>query len=201
LNTKAKADVMTSAPTTSFTHSLNGSSNFVVPVAAIHPSTVGNQYNPFVFHRPSDEQVKNAFIMIVDDEEAVTLAVRKCLSEVGFNNFVLVNDASQTVKQIQQTNPDLVLLDIQMQVNGLEILQAMRQHESMQRIPVITLTGNTDSQTRLLALSYGADDFLTKPVDLGELVARVRNTLNGKIYRDQLAKYSSELETNALLDA
>ncbi len=192
---------MTSAPTTSFTHSLNGSSNFVVPVAAIHPSTVGNQYNPFVFHRPSDEQVKNAFIMIVDDEEAVTLAVRKCLSEVGFNNFVLVNDASQTVKQIQQTNPDLVLLDIQMQVNGLEILQAMRQHESMQRIPVITLTGNTDSQTRLLALSYGADDFLTKPVDLGELVARVRNTLNGKIYRDQLAKYSSELETNALLDA
>lgn len=195
-----RVDAMSTIPTSSSAEMIGGSSGYDAAVSAIQSTALRPQFNPFAYHRPADEQVKHAMIMIVDDEETVTLAVRKFLSEVGFCNFVIVNDASQAIKQIQQNNPDLVLLDIRMQVNGLEILRTMRQHESMHRIPVITLTGDTDSETRIQALSYGADDFLTKPVNISELVARVRNTLSGKIYRDQLAKYSSDLEDDVLRD-
>ena len=179
----------------------NGTPKFVVPVGLIQPIPGGSHFNPFAYQRESDEQVKNATIMIVDDEPTVALALRKCLSEAGFKKFVLLNNAAQTIKQVQQSNPDLVLLDIRMQVNGLEVLETMRAQESMQHIPVIMLTGDTNAETRIRALACGAEDFMTKPVDLGEFVARVRNTLNGKVLRDRLVKHSSELATDALRDA
>ncbi len=191
---------MAISSTTSIAQTSLKAEEFAAPNGAIRPTTVYPQDNPFAYHRPSDEQVRKALIMIVDDEPTVTLALRKHLSEVGFSNFVLINDGSQAIKEIQNTNPDLVLLDIRMQVDGLEILRTMRRIESMQRIPVITLTSDTDRETRIRALSYGADDFLTKPVELGELVARVRNTISAKVYRDELAKYSSALESDVLRD-
>ena len=157
--------------------------------------------DPFSFRRPTDEQVRNSMIMIIDDETSVTLAVRKFLSEAGFKNFVLLDDATQAIRTIEQHDPDLVLLDIRMQVNGLDILRTMKQSEKTKGIPVITLTGSVDAKTRLQALGMGADDFLTKPVDMGELVARVRNMLCTKIFRDQLARYSSELEDDLLRDS
>jgi two-component system, cell cycle response regulator len=139
--------------------------------------------------------------MIIDDEEAVPRTIRKFLFDMGFNNFQLVTDASQAVKLVTQSNPDLILLDLHMPVHGMEILHTIRQQESTHRIPVITLTSDTDTETRVQALSRGADDFLTKPVDISELGARVRNTLNGKIYRDQLARYTMELEYDVLRDS
>lgn len=174
----------------------------VSPAVASAPrySLTSNQLSPFDYPRLSDDQVKTSRIMIVDDEEAVTLALRKYLSEVGFSNFVLVNDGSQAIKQIQHYSPDLVLLDIRMQVNGLDVLQTIRRLDSMKQIPVITLTSDTDSETRTRALNFGADDFLTKPVEVGELVARVRNTISSKICRDELARCSSEMASDSLRD-
>jgi putative two-component system response regulator len=168
--------------------------------AVVVPSAE-ERFDPFSFRRPADEQVRNSMIMIIDDETSVTLAVRKFLFEAGFKNFVLLDDATQAIRSIELHEPDLVLLDIRMQVNGLDILRTMKQNEKTKGIPVITLTGSVDSKTRLQALGMGADDFLTKPVDMGELVARVRNTLCGKIFRDQLARYSSELEDDLLRDS
>jgi diguanylate cyclase (GGDEF)-like protein len=167
----------------------------------VRPQTNRVCYSPFVYERPSDGQVKDALIMIVDDEESVPRTIRKYLFDMGFNNFHLVNDSTQAVKQISQSNPDLILLDLHMPVHGMDILREIRQQESTQRIPVITLTSDTDAETRIQALSQGADDFLTKPVDISELGARVRNTLSGKIYRDQLARYTMELEYDVLRDS
>jgi diguanylate cyclase (GGDEF)-like protein len=91
-----------------------------------------------------------------------------------------------------QTNPDLLLLDLDMpEINGYEILSAIRSSTDYQHLPVIILTASTEPGDKLKALELGATDFLSKPVDASELVLRVRNTLFAKTYQDQLAYYDS----------
>ena len=144
--------------------------------------------------------MKNSLIMIVDDEAIVTHSVKKHLSEAGFENFLQINDSTKVVDEVRRSLPDLVLLDLRMPVDGLSIINSMRQDEELSHIPVVTLTSDTDSKTKMIALNLGATDFLTKPVDVCELVARVRNTLSGKAYRDRLTKYSTKLESDILRD-
>ena len=158
------------------------------------------KHRPFAFPRPSDDAVRNSLIMIVDDEPSVTCALRKHLENSGFRRFHLVSDAQIVVSEVRRVSPDIVLLDVRMPVSGLEILETMSADEDLQHIPVVTLTGDTDATTKLKALNLGASDFLTKPVDISELVARVRNTLSGKAFRDQLTSYSSKLESDVLRD-
>ncbi len=155
---------------------------------------------PFLFPRSTDDEVKNSTIMIVDDEAVVTHVVQRHLEMAGFANFHLVNDSSKAIEEIRRVLPDLVLLDIRMPVDGLSILNLLRQDDELTQIPVVTLTSDTDAKTKMIALNLGANDFLTKPVDISELVARVRNTLSGKAYRDRLSKYSSQLESDILRD-
>ncbi len=171
-----------------------------VPVPMLRRTTGTDTKTNILFPRPTDKDVKKCRIMIVDDEESVTLAVKKYLHRAGFREFYLVTDATRAIYEIRQKRPDLVLLDVRMPINGLAILEKMREDDHLQHLPVITLTCDTDAKTKIKALNLGADDFLTKPVDVSELVARVRNTLAGKVTRDQLARYSSELESDALRD-
>ena len=138
--------------------------------------------------------------MIVDDEESVARTIKKYLQQAGFQNFHMVTDASRVLTDARRENPDLVLLDLRMPIHGLEILETFRREECLEQIPIIVFTGDTASAAKIRALNLGADDFLTKPVDLSELVARVRNTLSGKVIRDQMASYSQLLESDVLLD-
>lgn len=160
------------------------------------------QMSPFRFFRPTDAAVLTARILIVDDEPAVGLIVRKHLQDAGFSNFELLSDGARIVEHILQEQPDIVLLDVQMQsANGLEILKSLRDSEQGQHIAVVMLTQLSDESTKLAALNLGANDFLSKPVASSELVARVRNTLSAKARRDQVADYTKQLEQDVLHDA
>ncbi len=152
------------------------------------------------FSRPSDEQVKQCSIMIVDDEESVARTIKKHLQQAGFQEFMLIIDANRAVTEIRNYQPDLILLDLRMPLSGLQILETLRRDEDLAHIPVIIFTADTAQHIKLKALNLGADDFITKPVDLNELIARVRNTLTGKVIRDQLTSYSMLLESDVLLD-
>jgi diguanylate cyclase (GGDEF)-like protein len=74
-------------------------------------------------------------------------------------------------------------------VNGMEILNIMRNDSMLRHVPVIVLTSTHDPQVKLQALSLGAMDFLSKPVDPSELALRIRNTLAATVYRDYLAQH------------
>ncbi len=138
--------------------------------------------------------------MMVDDEGMNINVVQGYLEMEGYKHFVRTTDATQAIKLIAKTQPDVVLLDIMMpEINGLEILAKMRADHDLLQIPVIILTACTDAATKLSALKLGLSDFLAKPVDATELVLRMRNVLAMKAYQDHLANYSLELEEQVRL--
>ena len=136
------------------------------------------------------EQMKNATIMMVDDEPITMEVVRTFLEDAGYRNFILVDDSTQAMDELRKHRPDVLLLDVVMpEVTGFDILGMLREEAEFAHMPVIILTSSSDAVTKLQALDQGATDFLSKPVDPSELALRVRNTLAAKAYQDQLAYY------------
>jgi diguanylate cyclase len=139
------------------------------------------------------EKLNDAIIMIVDDEPINIEVVQIFLEELGYKNFVTVDDSTQAMKTLEENGPDLLLLDLTMpEVSGFDILSEVRAHPKYKYLPVIILTAATDTKSKLKALGLGATDFLSKPLDSSELGLRVRNTLAAKAYQDQLAFYDSK---------
>ena len=137
-------------------------------------------------------QLKQATIMMVDDEPIMLEIVQALLEDVGYQNFITIQDSNQAVQKLLDSNPDLLLLDLDMpDVNGFDILKTVRTFARYQFMPIIILTAAEDPKSKLKALELGATDFLSKPVDPSELVLRVRNTLSAKAFQDQLAYYDS----------
>jgi diguanylate cyclase (GGDEF)-like protein len=137
-------------------------------------------------------QLKNAAIMMVDDEPIMLEIIQALLEDAGYRNFIPVEKSSQAIDMIMRSSPDLLLLDLDMpEINGYEILSALRSNTNYGHLPVIMITASTEPGDKLKALELGATDFLSKPVDASELVLRVRNTLSAKAYQDQLAYYDS----------
>ena len=126
------------------------------------------------FPRPTDEQVKRCSIMIIDDEEAVVLSVKKHLQLAGFQKFHLVTDATHAISQIREKQPDLVLLDVRMQVNGLTILTKLRDDDQLPNTPIIMLAETMRDQQR--ALDQGVQ-FLPKPYDASAIVSALQSSL------------------------
>ncbi len=136
--------------------------------------------------------LKSATIMLVDDEPVLLEIVQALLEEEGYQNFVPVQQSPTAIDKVLETEPDLILLDLDMpEVGGFEVLENLRQIDKFQHLPVIILTASEEPGNKLKALELGATDFLSKPVDPSELALRVRNTLSAKAYLDQLAYYDT----------
>ena len=114
-------------------------------------------------------------ILVVDDEQAITANLSPFLERSGF--FVTVAaDGEEALRQVSSFRPDLIVLDILMpKLDGREALRRLRQAGNW--TPVILLTQVGESTERAMALEEGADDYLNKPFDPHELVARIRAVL------------------------
>lgn len=140
-------------------------------------------------------EINKSKVMIIDDEELIIRVVRRFLSAHGYENFVTLTDPREAMRSIEESKPDVVLLDINMpHLSGMEILRLRAQSSELQLIPFIVLSANAESQIRQQALELGAADFLNKPVDSAELVLRVQNALILKRYNDCLMGYANSLE-------
>jgi putative two-component system response regulator len=138
---------------------------------------------------------KQSRILIVDDEPLNVDVVRGYLEMDGYGNIRSTDHAVEALPLMGEFRPDLVLLDIHMpELDGLEILTAIRADRDLSAVPVVILTASSTSEMKLEALERGATDFLFKPVHRGELMARIRNVLTVKAYQDRLCRYSEELE-------
>jgi DNA-binding response OmpR family regulator len=113
-------------------------------------------------------------ILVVDDKANIRNLVRDYLSEENFRVIVAEN-GEQALYTARQEKPDLVLLDIMMpKMDGYEFLRAFRKEQAT---PVILLTARLEEMDKVLGLELGADDYVTKPFGMRELVARIRAVL------------------------
>ena len=139
--------------------------------------------------------VRQAKVMIIDDEMLVIKVVKRYLSAEGYANFVVVNDSRQALEKIWEEQPDVILSDIHMpEVSGLDILRARQKNAKLTLIPVLILSGSSGDKVMREALELGATDFLAKPVDPYALSLRVQNALIVKSHHDHLASYALDLE-------
>jgi two-component system, OmpR family, response regulator MprA len=115
-------------------------------------------------------------ILVVDDERAVRESLRRALELEGYE-IELAEDGRQALERLaREDQPDAVILDVLMPgVDGLEVCRTLRAGGS--RLPVLMLTARTQVEDRVEGLDAGADDYLTKPFALEELLARVRALL------------------------
>ena len=111
-------------------------------------------------------------VLIVDDEPAIRRALRPPLAELGFQVFEA--SRGEEALQLLHANPvDVVLLDINMPgIGGIEVCRMMRKNSS--KLPIIMLTVQGSEDRKVEALDAGADDYITKPFQLRELIARIR---------------------------
>ena len=141
------------------------------------------------------EDVRNAKIMIIDDEDLVVRVIKRFLTTDGYTNFTTINDPRNAFDAIKEQKPDVVLLDIMMpHVSGLDLLRQRQRSGESQHIPFIILSANSEAKTKREALELGATEFLNKPVDPFDLVLRVQNALIVKRHYDHLENYAVVLE-------
>lgn len=138
---------------------------------------------------------RDAKIMIVDDEPLNIMTFRQHLKGDGYKNFICCEKSTDALRLIRDTEPDVLLLDINMpEVSGLDILRVVGLDPALQHIPVLVLTAATDPAIRREALDLGASDFLSKPVEPDELIPRVRNAVILKQHFDMATNEAARLE-------
>ncbi len=131
------------------------------------------------------EGPKSARVLMVDDESTTLEVMEMLLHAEGYREISSCADPRRAFDTIVDLEPDVVLLNLRMpHVSGLEILAAMREQPALAAIPVLIMTGSTDSTMKRRALDLGAADFLSKPVDESELALRLRNVLAARGLRD-----------------
>jgi two-component system sensor histidine kinase/response regulator len=121
-------------------------------------------------------------ILIVDDEEGNIYFLKRVFTGEGYKTFTAMN-GHEALQILKETLPDVILLDIMMpEMTGLEVLEKIKENEVTRNIPVIMVSARTDSRDIKLALDMGAIDYLRKPVDEIELLARLRTALRVRNY-------------------
>ena len=128
-------------------------------------------------------------MLVAEDDRAVRESLVRALELEGYTVDAVTNGA-EALDSIRETIPDVLLLDVSMPlVDGLTVCRVLRSEQN--RLPVLMLTARTETSDRVAGLDAGADDYLPKPYDLDELLARVRALLRRSGYESDAA--STEL--------
>jgi two-component system response regulator VicR len=125
-------------------------------------------------------------VLIIEDEQAISDLIKFNLAEEGFETDTAF-DGKEGLDKALETDPDLVLLDVMLPtIDGFEICRRVREQSS---VPIIMLTAKEEEVDKVLGLEYGADDYITKPFGLRELIARIKaNIRRTSIQSEQLGE-------------
>ena len=141
-------------------------------------------------------------ILVVDDNEANRDILTTRLEAHGYRP-IQAADGEEALAMAMAHRPDLILLDVMMpKIDGLEVCRRLKADRTLPFTPIVLVTARADTKDIVGGLDAGADEYLTKPIDQGALVARVRSVLRLKALHDQVAAQASELaDWNKTLEA
>jgi putative two-component system response regulator len=134
-------------------------------------------------------------ILVVDDQSQNVELLEAYLIPGGYE-VVKAANGEEALKKLAEKPVDLILLDVMMPgMDGFEVTRRVRKDPLHRLLPIVLVTALKETEDRVKGIEAGCDDFLTKPVDKTELLARVRSLLKVKAYNDLLSNYRIELES------
>jgi two-component system phosphate regulon response regulator PhoB len=117
------------------------------------------------------------YVLVMEDEDALATLLSYNLEKEGYR-VVVASDGEEGMLQIEERLPDLVLLDWMLpKLSGIEVCRRIRGKSETRNMPIIMLTARGEESDRIRGLDTGADDYLTKPFSMSELIARIRAVL------------------------
>jgi PleD family two-component response regulator len=138
------------------------------------------------------EIIQASRILIVDDQAANVLLLERALRAGGYNNLASITDSRKALATFTEFEPDLVAMDLRMpHVDGFDLLKQLRSRiPSDAFVPVLVLTADNSRKAKQDALTLGAKDFLTKPIDVAEALLRIYNLLETRWLHVELRRES-----------
>ena len=117
-------------------------------------------------------------VLVVEDEQDIAGLIKHTLEKTGDMQVDVVGAGDAALRSLSQREPDVIILDLNLPVlSGIEVCRIVRTRDDTAHIPIIMLTARTAESDRVTGLELGADDYISKPFSLRELVARVRAVL------------------------
>ena len=146
-------------------------------------------------HIPKKWRLKSQpVILIVDDQAKNNELLEAYLVPLGYEVIKAVS-GEEALRKLAENQIDLILLDVMMPgMDGFEVTRRVRQNMTLRLIPIVLVTALKETQDRVNGIEAGCDDFISKPIDKNELLARVRSLLKAKAYNDLMINYRKELE-------
>ena len=139
---------------------------------------------------------KQHYILVVDDNLENLRVVSSHLKEKGYQ-IALAHNGFSALKVLEETKIDLILLDIMMpEMDGFEVCDRIKEDPDLKEIPVIFLTAKNNSEDVVRGFRKGGVDYITKPFNREELLARLSNHLELKDVQDLLAQTAAELKSS-----
>jgi DNA-binding response OmpR family regulator len=136
-------------------------------------------------------------ILVVDDQIQNIELLEAHLVPQGYE-IVKAANGEEALAKLHSNQIDLILLDVMMPgMDGFEVTRRIRQDNAYRLIPIILITALRETEDRVRGIEAGCDDFISKPVDSMELLARVRSLLKVKAYNDLMSNYREELKSKA----
>jgi two-component system, sensor histidine kinase and response regulator len=133
-------------------------------------------------------------ILVVDDQPINVQLLKRKLEREGIRVFTATNGV-EALAATTKEKPDLILLDVMMpDMDGIEVCQRLQAHEDTRSIPIIFITARTNKESKLEGLAVGAVDYITKPIDLDETMARVQTQLRFVSVNRQMVDLQRRLE-------
>lgn len=151
---------------------------------------------------------KDAVILAIDDSAEVLALIEEILLAAGFVHFITSSRADEAVSLYKRHNPDVVLLDLNMpDMDGYEVITALKEKCNEEYLPVIILTAEENVDVKVKVLQHGAKDYICKPFDHVEMLARVNNIVAMSTFYKELILKNTSLndivneQTNSLMYA
>ncbi|MFC1555725.1 response regulator [candidate division KSB1 bacterium] len=147
------------------------------------------------------EERKHGIILVVDDDRDIQNMFRFKLQKLGYD-IVVANNGYEAIEKVKKFRPDLIMMDVMMPVmDGLKATEHLKKHKDYKDIPIIIVSAIGDIKGKAAAYKYGANDYLTKPVDIITMAARVRSILETNRLKIQVERMKdSKAITDNLFD-
>lgn len=150
--------------------------------------------------RNAEDNKRPTRVLVVDDDDDGLYILKLLLSKMKYEVYT-AKDGEEALHKAEALIPDIILLDVMMpKLNGFEVCKRVKATEEGQYIPIILLTAKSELMSKIEGLDCGADEYLTKPYDMGELQARIRSMLRIKQLNDSLRNANRQLEELSVTD-